>query len=207
VRIENDSLNVVLLGDWSKYFTLPDWIAEHVFESPEIEIGVDGKEEEIRLAYRKGNVVIQPRQTKVVFSSMNLQIETLNFLSKCVKNFLEQASTPNLIAYGLNCEYIDETDTRLAGVFDSISDSEAIIAMGYTVAATEIKRKLSMDGRIIHMTCRMEQSQTSIHFNEHHAFPEKDSLSVDADALRHFISETQGIVKGLGYEIEVDRDE
>ena len=39
----NDSLNVVLLGDWNQLYSQPDWIAENVFEKEEMEIGLSGQ--------------------------------------------------------------------------------------------------------------------------------------------------------------------
>lgn len=207
MNLKNDSVNVVLLGDWSKFYIQPDWVAANIFESPEIEIGVEGHGVEFRISYKKDNVVIKPEQTKIVFSSLDIKKETLGVLSKCVKNYLEKASTPNFIAYGFNCDYVDEEDTRLANVFDSISDAEAILALEYTIEATKVSRKIIKNGKTVSMDCYMEQLKTTIHFNEHHSDPQNDPLNISVDILLNFIGETQNIVKGLGYEIEVDQNE
>ena len=36
-----DSLTIVLLGDWNRFYLQPNWIAENVYEAEEIELGVN----------------------------------------------------------------------------------------------------------------------------------------------------------------------
>lgn len=56
----NDSLNVVLVGDWNRLYMQPDWMAEHVFEKEEIEICINGQDLALSMAYRSAGVMIVP---------------------------------------------------------------------------------------------------------------------------------------------------
>lgn len=203
MHLVGDSITVVLVGDWNKLYIDPAWVANNVFESANIDIGVEGKGSLFSISYKKNNVIIKPTQTKIVFSSTDAQQETLEFLSKCVNNYIEKSFTPSLSAYGFNCNYFDEEDTRLADVFDGMSDTEAVLKLGYEIETSQIKRKLSKNGKIINMECDLDHTKTTIHFNEHHASPEKDDVIINTDTINEFIKEAQDIVESFGYEIEV----
>ena len=70
----NDSLTVVLVGDWNKLYIQPDWVANNIYETEEIEIGVNGQGSDFSVSYRCDNVIISPDQGKVVFQ-LQIQIE------------------------------------------------------------------------------------------------------------------------------------
>lgn len=200
MHLINDSVSIVLLGDWNRLYIQPDWIADNVFECPEIEIGITGQGATFNVSYKKDKIVVKPRQEKVVFTTLDLQEESLQLLSKYVTNYLTKAHTPMLDAYGLNIDYVEQNDTILATVFDKMSDAEAILQMTYEIDTSQITRKLLKNGKIINMKCQLEHTTTKIHFNEHHANPQE--VTIDTASIQNFIKETQDIVKGLGYEIE-----
>ena len=64
----NDSLTVVLVGDWNKLYIQPDWVANNIYETEEIEIGVNGQGSDFSVSYRCDNVIISPDQGKVVLT-------------------------------------------------------------------------------------------------------------------------------------------
>ena len=201
-----DSFTIVLLGDWSKFYIQPDWVANNVFESAEIEIGIQGFGLEVSILYKKGNIVFKPDQEKIVFSVTNIQNQTVELLSKYVNNFLQKACTPSFSAYGLNVDYSDNNDTLLASVFDSMSDSPAILGLGYQVDTKEIKRSLLKDDDnvIINMQYHLDQAKATIHFNEHHPCPSGPPTTIDVPSIQKFLEETHRIISGLGYIAEVD---
>ena len=44
----NDSLTVVLIGDWNKLYIQPHWVASNIYEAEEIEIGLMDKVQILR---------------------------------------------------------------------------------------------------------------------------------------------------------------
>lgn len=152
-------------------------------------------------------VLMKPTQSKVEFSIIGVQDETLKSLEKCINNYLKKAYTPVITAYGFNADYVDAEDTKLAEVFDTMSDADIVSDLGYEIKASEIKRSLIKDEKIINMQCKIDHTITTIHFNEHHPNSDETQVEISADKLRNFLEETKKIVEGLGYEIEVEVNE
>lgn len=202
----NDSITIVLLGDWNKLYIQPEWVARNVFEHPEMELGVESRGIEFHVTYKKNNVTINPSQDKVVFTASNVDQETLQFLAKCVNNYLEKATTPQLVAYGFNADYADSQTDVLANVFDSLSDTMPLFEMGFEIGSTEVSRKLIKDGRIINMNCSLVGKTTNIHFNEHHEINNSSSVCITAEKIKEFISLTGDILLKLGYEFGGEED-
>lgn len=131
MHLVDGSVTVVLVGDWNKFYIKPDWVAGNIYENSEIEIGIEGQDTDFRISYRKDKVNIRPSQTKMVFSAADSQLDTLNLLTKCVNNFLQKAVTPAFSAFGLNVDYEDQENARLADVFDHMEDTELLLDLGY----------------------------------------------------------------------------
>lgn len=197
----NDSLTVVLVGDWNKLYIQPDWIAENVYEANEIEIGVNGQGSDFSVTYRCDNVIISPDQRKVVFSVTNTDANTLEKLSLCVNNFLAKAYTTALFAYGINGSFTDDDCSNFTQVLDDMTDTNRILENGYKIDSTKISRTLSKNDKVINMESNLENARLEIQFNEHHSNP-KEIPIFDIKLLNNFIVECSEIVKHLGYELE-----
>lgn len=206
MHIVPGSFTVVLIGDWNKQFIQPDWVANSIYEDSEVEIGVEGIGTDFSISYRKNNVAIKPSQSKIVIALTELNNESIAFFSKCVINYLSKAYTPVLTAFGINVEYTDEENTRLASIFDEMADLDSIIKMGYEIASTKVSRTLSKDGIIMNIESTINNSTTHIRFNEHHGTPTSDTKSLGKeltlDKLNSFLIETKAIVCGLGYRVD-----
>lgn len=207
MKLMTDSITIVLLGDWSKLYIQPGWVAENIFENPEIEIGIEGRDTEFHISYRNNGVIIKPSQNKIILSATNAERQTIENLSKYVNNYLGKAVTPSVLAYGLNIDFADTEDTRYAEVLDSMSDTASKIELGYQIETTEISRRLSKNGKIINMNCNLVNSKTTMHFNEHFANPAQDDLNISVETILQFIDDVKQIILHFGYEIEGDTDE
>ena len=197
----NDSLTVVLVGDWNKLYIQPEWVANNIYETAEIEIGVNGQGSDFSVSYKCNNVIISPEQGKVIFSATNTERNSLEKLSLCVNNFLEKAYTTELFAYGLNGKFFDEDASIFAEVLDAMSDTSQILDNGYEIMATKINRTLSKNGKVINMDSNLVNAKLEMSFNEHHSNPEEKPV-FSFDLLNDFIKECSEIVKTLGYELE-----
>lgn len=205
MRINNGSLTIVLLGDWNRLYSQPEWIAQHIFQEQEIEIAVNGQGTVFNVSYRKGDVIITPAQDKVVFAAMNLLESTLESISSYVSNYLTRAVTPVLTAYGFNIDFADTDASIFSEVIDGMADANTLIESGYSIASTKISRSLEKEGRLINIDFNVENGQLLIHFNEHYADPGLNPI-IEYTSLNAFIERCTQIVNALGYEIEGDEE-
>lgn len=201
MRFTDDSLTIVLIGDWNRYYLQPSWIAEKVYEGKEIELGVSGQGTDFNVTYRNQGISIEPSQRQVLFSSANVDVVTLERLVKCVNNFLREAITPALDAYGFNCDYVESDRTQFADVIDHMNDNEGIIGCGYEIKEAKVTRTLAKAGRILNLESVLEVSGFRLHFNEHY---EGDVVKVPIDIkqIDDFLEESRALVKSFGYDLE-----
>lgn len=199
----NDLLSVVLVGDWNKLYIQPDWLASNVFEKEEIEIGVTRRDTDFSVSYRKNGVVILPEQSNIVFSTANIEHETLNNLCCYLNNFIKKAHTPQPFAYGLNACFYEDNNIAFAETLDAMPDVRIIAESGYKIVSTEIIRTLKNNDRVININSALENSILKVYFNEHHG-PEEAAPTFSVEYIMSFIGECNKILHGLGYEIEGD---
>lgn len=197
----NDTLSVVLVGDWNRLYIQPDWIAENVYERNEMEIGVNGTGAEFSISYRADDIVITPNQSRIMFTANNTDEGTLERMAQCINNFLLNARTPALFSYGINGDYYEENGSVFAEVLDSMTDTITFIDNGYEIESTKIVRALRRNGRVLNMESNLENGRLMIHFNEHHA-EQNNTVQFQGGTLSEFIQECNEIVRGLGYELE-----
>ncbi len=200
-----NSLTAVLDGDWNKLYMQPEWMAGNIFEKSEIEIGVSGQGSDFTISYRADGVIISPSQSAMLFVAANIEDETLDNLSRCLNNFIKNASTPQPFAYGLNIDFMEDDDILFAKVLDSMSDANDIVKNGYEIISTQVNRTLRKDGRILNMDFRLDGQKLKVHFNEHHV-PGQYKPDFNRESIIQFIEECTSILDGLGYEPEADED-
>ena len=202
MNLDKSSLTVVLLGDWNKLYNQPKWTAENVYCQKEIEIGVIGQGADLSITYRCNNIVIAPSQSQMTFTALDIDSSTIGYLVTCVNNFLQKATTPELSAFGFNCEFTETNCSQFADVLDSISDNSKIIENGYEIINTKISRSLNRDGKIINLDSTQNKEKTIMHFNEHHGSPVIEMPVITVELIQNFISDAKSLLLALGYDVE-----
>lgn len=199
-----DSLAIVLVGDWNKLYIQPEWISANVYMKNEIEIGINGQGTDLQVIYKCDGVVIAPTQNQVIFTAMNMDEKTIIALISCVNNYLKNAYTPILVAYGFNCDFIDNESSLFAEVVDSISDSLAIIGNGYEIKATTINRTIEKNGKILNIESSRTDNMTKIHFNEHNGNATDKMPEIEMDQIQAFLTGCNSLIEAFGYDLEND---
>ena len=199
-----DSLAIVLVGDWNKLYIQPEWISANVYMKNEIEIGINGQGTDLQVIYKCDGVVIAPTQNQVIFTAMNMDEKTIIALISCVNNYLKNAYTPILVAYGFNCDFIDNESSLFAEVVDSISDSLAIIGNGYEIKATTINRTIEKNGQILNIESSRTDNMTKIHFNEHNGNATDKMPEIEMDQIQAFLTSCNSLIEAFGYDLEND---
>ena len=206
MNIVDNSLTIVLLGDWNKLYVQPEWVANNIFCKPEMEIGVEAQGIEFNISYKCDNIVINPSQERIVITAINTDKETIEFLANCATNYINKAKTPQMTAYGLNIDFVETENTLLADFFDSVSDTLPLLRLNYNIVSSQISRTVVKDGNVTNIQYTQEQSLSKLHFNEHHANPETETITFEHESIVAFIERTKEIAVALGYEFEEDNE-
>ena len=106
----------------------------------------------------------------------------------------------------MNVDYTESEDTKLAEMFDNLSDTDAIINLKYEIVESKIERTIKKDGKVINITCLLDGQLTKFHFNEHYGSPDKSSIDLSNDAILEFINRTKELVENFGYEYIEDEE-
>ena len=198
--VRNNSLSVVILGDWSKTFIQPEWIAKNVYKMDEIEIGLNGEGTDITISYRANGISIIPNQLRIVFNLEEISDDNLRVFAEYINNFIQSAVTPVPLSYGINIEYFEENDTRFSDIVDTLPDTTEIISNGYIIETTKICRTLKGNNFLLNMEMTAEGNKVIVQFNEHHE--NIKDVTVDVQSIKQCIERCNKIIEGLEYEIE-----
>lgn len=206
MHINNNSLAIVLVGDWNKLYTEPEWIAKNIFKQSEIEVRVTFSNSDASLYCLAKNIIVESRTDRVVFTSRDDEKESIDFLVACVNNFLLSAKSPANVSYGFNTEYSEENSIVFAEYLDSLPDTGTFIEEGYEIQRTDIKRTIVSEGILLNIDFRMSGPHLTVHINEHHdTLPDGDSIT--SEKLIGFIERSKRILIALGYSMESDSDD
>lgn len=202
MNIVENSLTIVLLGDWNKFYVQPEWVAGNIFCKPEMEIGVETQGTEFKISYKCNNVIISPSQEKVIITATNIRESTIKYMVECATNYILNAKTPSFSAYGFNIDFVETDDIILSNMIDDISDVRKLIGLNYAIVSSQITRCIKKDDKLINIQYSQEQKQSNIHFNEHHAETDINAISFDYNNILQFINNSKEILNQLGYDIE-----
>lgn len=201
------SLTVVVIGDWNRIYSKPEWIAKEIFDANEMNIKVDGWGNNFKLYFEKDNVVIIPKQERVTFRALNLKDNTLEYFIGCINNYLNKAQTPKLTAYGLNIDLHDDDSNVFADEIDQMRDINPLIEAGYEILDTRIEREIKKDdtGKIQMIVDLNKDGTLKLHINEE--YQEKEWKPIDLDFIKKYFRHCREIAACLGYTVKEDFDE
>jgi len=207
MNIVDNSLTIVLLGDWNKLYVQPEWVADNILGKPEMEISVEVQGVEFKISYKCNNIIINPSQERIAITATNTEEETIKFLAACATNYIKNAKTPQLTAYGLNIDFIEAENTLVSDFFDSVPDALSLLKLNYEIVNSQISRTVVKDGNVMNIQYTQEHSQSRIHFNEHHDNPEISAVAFEYEDIIAFIERAKEIAVALGYEFEDNDNE
>lgn len=205
MTLTRNSITIVINGEWSSFYFKPKWIAENIYNSEEIEIGVSGEIPQYEVTFRCNGVILAPTSTHVAFTAMNNDEDVINNLVKAVGSFLQNAQTPIINAYGFNCDFNGDDEGVLASIFDEMSDNKAIIYNGYSIQSQSTSKTIIKDQKQINISSELSGTCAHIHFNDHKEGPlEPKSIQINKADVLTFIEECTDIMSSMGYDIEED---
>lgn len=202
MQVVDNSINVVLLGDWNRIYLSPAWLATELFQSAPVQILIEGVDDRATLTIIKDNIAIIPARDKFIFRCTSLTEDNVEKLTSCVDAFVKKAKVPVLSAYGFNLKYVDDESMILSQLFDDIKDRDVFLKNGYNIQENGLHRKIVRDDIVINIEQSLEGSQEEISFNEHHEIANADTLTITGEAFMAFVQRTEGLLLDMGYSLE-----
>ena len=197
MKIVNNSFSIVLLGDWSKLYIQPEWIAENIIPEKKIDLFVNGNGLDYKVSYKYKSVTIIPSQERfTIFADIGFT-DAIDDCLEITNNIIKKAVTPFFIGYGFNCSYEDEDTSVFSELMDKIEDQFKIIQNGYQINNTTISRELKKDGKILNFVITVED-KVKLDFNEHHGQKFGNNLIISREDIKIFLNNCEIIVKTYG---------
>lgn len=199
MRVDGSSLTVILIGDWNKLYSQPEWIVKNVFDDNEMEITVEGAGMEFTISFKKNDIIVNSTPEKVIFSAEDVNNDTLNRLVGAINNFVSKANSAQKIEYGYNLQFLDEDRTVYYEILDSICDADRLSLNGIEVLNTKISRILRADEKILRVEFNEVDGKVIAFMNEHHQSWEHELVVKD---IYEFMNISQKVLESMGYIFE-----
>lgn len=201
-----NSVTIVINGEWSNFYLKPNWIAEKVCEENEIEIGISGEIPDYIVSFRCNGVLISPSPTQIAFNATSTEEGCIDKLITYVNNFLSKAHTPAIYAYGFNCDFAGDDEGLLATLFDEMADNQALLEGGYSIQNLTVHKTLIKNDSQFIVTSELVGTDAHLHFNKHIEGPFESSpaLSFNQEDIYSFIDDCGNIAHTIGYDIKED---
>ena len=203
MKYQDNSLNVVVIGNWNKVYTDPIYLANTLFSGQEVTLEVTGQGLNFSVQCKYKDVCITPTTDRIQFTCTSISAESVEFFTKTLQQFFKSVESPAISGYGINIRYNDTEDDILPKVIDSISDREAMVEMGCEILSTNIVRKINYNGLVYNISFSYDNKGTVITFNQHNEVKgtNKD-INISNDRVFSVIQQAKDILHKLGYETE-----
>lgn len=140
--IEN-TITLVINGDFNLMYTRPEWFAKKLFEEKEIQVFTNnlGSGE---LTFAKNNVYITPSINKLTLriATEELFSEMLNLTNK----YLRVTASPMIYSFGINFNFINE-NTTIAKKLNNAFDYNELCDAEINIKSTAFKRTIFEEGK------------------------------------------------------------
>lgn len=203
-----DHWTIVIAGSWNVAILNPDWIAQKIFKTTEVELEllVQGLTQNIRITH--GNVRIIPRPDRVLIACVTHDAETLTSAEAAAISLVNELPVTPVSAVGINFGF-QENDPG-AGLVRMINfeDNPRLAEKGLLVQSSTISRQLQMDDRIVNLSIDY-RPETGMLFKYNYHMPVESAIQV-VDAINgkctEFLEQSLDILRDV-YGLEEDANE
>ena len=167
MTIQSDSMTLVLAGRWNRYIFTPTWVAENLFQTPEVrvEVAIDNLEAPIRYEYQNIRFAIEP--ARIIFTSLENEPEVFTSIESKAKHLCELLPQTPVIGYGINIVFVCDPVPLIVSNLLSIPDTGRFSDNLITINSQTVTRKLDLDGQVCNLSVAIEGSKAIFSFNFH----------------------------------------
>lgn len=168
MKIRDESLTIVIAGNWNKYILTPEWVSKNLFDAAELKVEIPIS---MNLPPRFADKEIRfiPSNNSVILVPLILTDEVLNKVEAMAVKLIEKLPYTPIGAFGINFGFIeDNPEASLCALFNT-SDQEPLSTFGCDIKSCIISRKLEFEGKTINLTITNDEaSNISFDFNFHY---------------------------------------
>jgi hypothetical protein len=176
---KDNSCAVVIAGFWNRMIFTPQWVAQNIYELPEIEALV-AFAPIVPVIYRDESVEMRMSATRLEFIAREHRDENLTRAEQLASRVLERLAVTPVTAVGINFAFSEnQPNDRLLELFN-FSDNAELADRGWGIDAKRIVRTLSQAEQVLNLTYSLTGTIIGIDLNYHYAVQ-------SAEGARHVI--------------------
>jgi len=165
MNIINDTISVVINGDWNRYFLSPDWLAKNIFDKQQIEAEMAFNGIGTILRFNCDDVSVTPSMSQMTFICRKNSDEAIKKLEHRVSNFMKNAPSPLITTYGYNISFEERDSSNINATFDKIPDSINLIKHGAIIQSCTLHRTIELNEKTLEYVLYSNKSDTNFSFN------------------------------------------
>lgn len=201
MSFNDGTLTCVLNGDWNKKYIDPQWISKELFQKDELEVTINTIGLSTNIVYKSGHISIKATQDKFVFIADDYSETALSELESSVVRFLEIASTPGVVSFGYNCEFISDDTSSFIDCIDNMADRTIYTGLGAEITNTSILQTILFEERTINVNEKLVGDTVVFDFNQHHDVKDFNKDIIPTGDIEEFVNRIIRIISAFGFDI------
>ena len=168
VQFEEDSIGLVIVGDWNVRIFTPEWITTNISKSENIQIEFSINNMDAPIRFTHNDIRIIPSNSRFTFSPQKYDTITFSRIENMVKNLCESLYHTPITAYGINFKILDTDPNPLLLDSFNLTDDSRFSDAGFEIKSRKIIRVLQIEDGILNFKISNEDGQVHYHFNFHY---------------------------------------
>jgi hypothetical protein len=200
MKIQNANTSIVLAGSWNQQILTPKWLKNNkITDQEKIQIEVAINNPSLPIRYKLENVYLNISQQKVIIYPIEETEDSYDSAECIAIQLLEKLIHTPIIGIGYNFQFTEEKpDKKIVDRF-IFTDEEIVNNLRGTVKERVIKRKLSINDKLLNLTMSLDSKEALIvdfnwHFDSDSAIEAKDQIK---DTFFKTYKETKEIVEKM----------
>lgn len=164
MTLKEESISIVIVGNWNKYILNPKWLSENIFDNKEIEVKLSINFDKPPIMSIE-NIRFIPAQNKVYFFALDKTPETLKYLSKKAYKLIETLEHTPISTFGTNVEYVTDYNGNIDNLINT-NDEEIFKKMdSFKEIETSILKTFEYNDKIINLNIKNNRKIVEFSFN------------------------------------------
>jgi len=205
MKIVNDSLMYVVIGDWNHYYLDTNKIVSNVFKKNTVNLELgwspDGN---ASLLLSDDFCSLQPSTDKFVLTAKTLEPQALTRFDELRGNLITYAKSPMIKAYGFNVRLVGEDSLSLSNAIDDFQESSKLTDVGAIIEFSQFNQKVVFNEFTFNIAYSFsKKGALEISVNQHtECNYNSDLIELPAEAGKEFLARIEELFTKIGYSFE-----
>lgn len=207
MKIIDESISLVIPGNWNRHILTPNWVAKNIFqiESIQVEFAINGT---LPPRYTHDKIRFIPHHSRITFIALDINESTFESIEKMSIRLLELLPHTPTNSFGINFQLIETEINPAVLTLFKFDDNAKIIDSCYTddcdIIESSIIRKIKLNDRDLNFTIVNKTEHTEFNCNFHYNLVSplliNNSFSSNYKILTNLINKTYGLPIEMGGE-------